>query len=49
MDSSDEFWNVHVAIRAKLEFDSNNTDEIESQNAKHDGPMNSTLPGILIN
>jgi hypothetical protein len=48
IDSSDECENANDSIRANLEFDSNEIDESDLHDEKHDTPRISTLFGIII-
>jgi hypothetical protein len=46
IDSSNEYSNAFDSIRVNLEFDSNEIDESDRQNEKHDEPRISTVFGI---
>jgi hypothetical protein len=47
MNSSEDDENAHDSIRCNTEFDSNETDESDSHDEKHDEQTISTLHGIL--
>jgi hypothetical protein len=48
IDSSDESENASLSIRFKCEFDSNVSDESDSQDEKHFDPRISIEAGIVI-
>jgi hypothetical protein len=48
IDSSAECENIADSIRFNLEFDSNEIDESDSHDSKHDEQRISTLRGITI-